>query len=1046
MDELTRGLYENLLTEGLARRLRTLETGGEAASLHGALAAHREELRAGDAADRVAWHLARVVRRVLDDVGESTRVETGIALARQLVAVVGEIVESSDVADDAPTPDKLVLRALRGRLPDGRPETIAEPLVPLLDTALLTNARGEPSTLKQMQSEIASAVRIDVLMAFIRQSGIWPLLDELRRRRASGATVRVLTTTFTGTTEARALDSLSEAGAEVRVSYDESSSRLHAKAWLFHRPGGFSTAYVGSSNLTHTGVVSGLEWNVRVSAARNPDVFAKMAGTFESYWEGGDFVRYEAEDFARRCARTPGDPRRPALALSPVEVRAEPFQERLLEEIALARALGRHANLLVSATGTGKTVMAALDYARLRRTLDRDRLLFVAHRKEILEQSLATFRHALRDLSFGELWVAGACPSRFEHVFASIQSLTTNGLEALAPDHFDVVIVDEFHHAAARSYERLLGHVRARELLGLTATPERADGLPVLDWFGGRIAAELRLWDAIEQQRLVPFVYYGLADDVDLREVPWRRGRGYDVSALTKVLTADSAYARRVLHVLNERVGDHRDLRVLGFCVSVDHARFMARVFSESGVAARAVWGDSPPLEREEALRDLRRGTLDVLFSVDLFNEGVDLPDVDTLLFLRPTDSPTLFLQQLGRGLRRAPGKSHCTVLDFVGLHRREFRFDRPLRALLGGTRSEIEGQVKEGFPFLPAGCYVQLDPVARDRVLAGIRAAVPSRWDRKAEELRRFADASGGEARLGPFLESAGFELEDLYSSQRGACCWSDLREKAGLRTAPSGPMEDPLRRALGRLLHVDDRARIEAWRMLATARTPFDLDALDEHARRLIRLFVVSVWPKDAEHETSLDEGFARLRDHPQIMAELAELLDVLVARIDHLHAPLDGRPEVPLLVHARYTRREILAGFGVGEGVRVDSWQTGVRYVPAARADLLAFTLDKSSGHFSPTTRYRDYAISPSLVHWESQNSAHPGSDAGRRYIEHAKRGTGVYLFARENTRTRAFWCLGAARYVRHESERPMTITWELEHPLPGDLFAAFAAAVA
>jgi len=974
------------------------------------------------------------------------RVETGIALARQLVAAVDEIIESSDIREDAPLEAGLVLRALRGRLPDGRPETIAEPLVPLLDTALLTNARGEPSALKQMQSEIASAARIEVLMAFIRQSGIWPLLDELRRRRASGATVRVLTTTFTGTTEARALDSLTEAGADVRVSYDESSSRLHAKAWLFHRPGGFSTAYVGSSNLTRTGVVSGLEWNVRVSAARNPDVFAKMAGSFESYWEGGDFVPYEAEDFARRLARTPGETRRPALALSPVEVRAEPFQERLLEEIALARARGRHANLLVSATGTGKTVMAALDYARLRRTLDRDRLLFVAHRKEILEQSLATFRQALRDLSFGELWVAGARPIRFEHVFASIQSLNANGLEALARDHFDVVIVDEFHHAAAPSYELLLGHVRPRELLGLTATPERADGLPVLDWFGGRIAAELRLWDAIEQQRLVPFVYYGLADDVDLREVPWRRGRGYDVPALTKVLTADAAYARRVLHVLDERVGDHRDLRILGFCVSVDHAHFMARVFSDSGVAARAVWGDSLLSEREEALRDLARGRLNVLFSVDIFNEGVDLPDVNTLLFLRPTDSPTLFLQQLGRGLRRAPNKSHCTVLDFVGQHRREFRFDRPLRALLGGTRIELERQVKEGFPFLPAGCHMQLDPVARDRVLAGIRAAVPSRWDQKAEELRCFADASGGDARLGPFLESAGFELEDLYSTARGACCWSDLREKAGLRTAPSGSMEDSLRRALGRLLHVDDLDRIETWRALAAARTVPELEKLDERARRLIRLLVVSFWPKDAEREASLDEGLARILAHPQVMTELEELLGVLETRIDHLHAPLECRSELPLVVHARYTRREILAGFGVGSGARVDSWQTGVRYVPAARADLLAFTLDKSSGQFSPTTRYRDYAISPSLVHWESQNSAHPDSEAGRRYIEHASRGTGIFLFARESTRTRAFWFLGAARYVRHESGRPMAITWKLEHPLPGDLFAAFAAAVA
>ncbi len=291
---------------------------------------------------------------------------------------------------------------------------------------------------------------------------------------------------------------------------------MHAKAWLFHRPGGMSTAYIGSSNLTHQAQRTGLEWNVRVSAARNPSVVEKMAAVFDSYWEGGDFQPFNAEEFA---ANTESQSSTTGTLLAPIEIRLYPFQERLLEQVAVAREQGRHANLLVAATGTGKTVMAAVDYAKLEKTLKRARLLFVAHSKEILEQSLVTFRHAVRDGDFGELWVGGEKPNHWDHVFASIQSLNASGLEHLDPGHFDVVIVDEFHHGAAKTYEGFLGFIKPKELLALTATPERADGLDILRWFDGRIAAELRLWDAIDQGRLVPFDYYGVHDNSDLTGV-----------------------------------------------------------------------------------------------------------------------------------------------------------------------------------------------------------------------------------------------------------------------------------------------------------------------------------------------------------------------------------------------------------------------------------------------------------------------------------------------------------------------------------------------
>nr|WP_293272768.1 DUF3427 domain-containing protein [Nannocystis sp.] len=562
----------------------------------------------------------------------------------------------------------------------------------------------------------------------------------------------------------------------------------------------------------------------------------------------------------------------------------------------------------------------------------------------------------------------------------------------------------------------------------------------MLGWFDGRIAAELRLWDAIDQHRLAPFTYYGIHDGLDLREIPWRRGRGYDVAGLSNLVTANDVWARQVIAQLLARIDDPATMRALGFCVGVEHARYMARVFNEAGIAATAVWGDSPDDERRDALRALAERRINVVFSVDLFNEGIDVPAVDTLLLLRPTDSPTLFLQQLGRGLRRSHGKEACTVLDFVGRHRAEFRLDRRFQALLGGTRRELIQQVERGFPFLPAGCHMELDRIAADIVLTHLRQALPSRRPAKLEALRRLAQS--GRVTMRAFLEESGLELADIYRDDG----WSALCEAAGLAVRAAGPHEKDLRSACARLLHIDDPERIAAFRSFVELDAPPVLAVMDERSRRLLRMLVAAVTERALGKTTTLAQACTLLWQHPQVLAELRELLGELAGRVDHLHHRLVTHPDVPLQVHGRYTRIEILAAFGIGTAAKVHAWQTGVYQAREARADLLAFTLDKSSGNFSPTTRYRDYAISRELIHWESQSMTRATSDTGRRYQTHVAGGTSIMLFARLRSDDRAFWFLGPATYVKHESEMPMAVTWRLHHPLPGDLFASFAAAVA
>lgn len=1037
--EFISGSYEAIVTNRIRAALQGLD---------GAWSFQLGKLESAEAADRLALHLSRVIEKVLTAIPAEDRVAAGTKLVGELILqalqdkyefLKGEIPEASGQ----------LLMQLSKRRPDGSVGLIRPPEVSLLDTALMTNAPGEPRLGVQLISEIPSADSIDLIMAFICRSGIAPMREALAEHLASGKCLRVLTTTYTGATEPDALEDLKKMGAQIRISYDTSATRLHAKAWIFHRLTGFSTGYIGSSNLTHSAQLQGLEWNLRVSAARNNDVLKRMASLFESCWNSEEFIDFEPEVFREELARQGAkNAYKPISVLPAIELRLESFQERLLELIALERSRGHHRNLLVSATGTGKTVMAAVDYARLRQTLGRGRLLFVAHRKEILAQSRATFQYALRDASFGELWVDGARPERYEHVFASVQSLSRMDLSLLNPEHFDVVIIDEFHHTAAPTYGSLMSHLQPKEMLGLTATPERTDGQSVTHWFDGRIAAELRLWDAIDKQRLVPFAYYGVADITDLRQIPWRRGRGYDTNVLSQILTADDAWARMVIEQLERKVDRIDEMRALGFCVSVSHAHFMAKIFNAHGIATVAVSAESSTQEREQALRKLATRELQCIFSVDLFNEGVDVPAVDTLLMLRPTDSPTLFLQQLGRGLRRYDGKVMCTVLDFVGQHRKEFRFDRRLRALLGGTRPQLIEQVEQGFPLLPSGCHMALEGVARARVLQSLKDAVPKGLVRMAETLHGMRK-EGEPIQLANFQDYSGLELEDIYANGR---CWTDLLEAAGEPVLARGPHEAELRKACSRALHIDDSRRLVTYIQWLASTEPPCIEKIRKEEGRWLRMLLTVLTSSIAEIKAlTTDQAAVAVWAHPQVRAELVELFGVLEERIQHVGFPLADRSDVPLQVHSRYSRTEIQAAFGdVGPGcqeheqVLTPPWREGVKFMHQEQSDVFLITLNKTEKRFSPSTRYRDFAVSRSLFHWESQSRTTAESPTGQRYQRHKALGTSVMVFVRRNVQDRAFYFLGPATYLKHKAEMPMEITWQMTHPIPADLFIAYSAA--
>lgn len=909
-----------------------------------------------------------------------------------------------------------------------RPET------PLSQSALFVNAPNEPTLGSELRRELATADHVDLLCAFLRWSGLRLVQDRLAELIRRGGRARVITTTYIGATEIRAIDALVDLGAEVRISFDTRRTRLHAKAWLFHRNTGAHTAYIGSSNLSRAALHEGLEWNVRLAEADAAPLLEKFRAAFESYWASSEFIPYDPDRDRTRLrdvlAAEHGEA--PAGEAIAFEVRPHPYQEQILEALRVERARGHWRNLVVAPTGTGKTLVAAFDYQRLRATLPSTRLLFVAHRDRILEQSRRVFRLVLGESAFGELYAGGERPARGDHVFATIQSLARIDLAALAPERFDVVVVDEFHHAEAATYERLLAHLRPRLLLGLTATPERHDGRDVRRWFDGRTASEMRLWDALEQGLLSPFQYFGVNDETDLSDVAWRR-TGYDVAALENLYTSNDARVRLVLREVQRRLVEPRRMRALGFCVSVAHAEFMARRFTEAGIAAAAVTGETPTDERTRAVDRLQRGDLQVLFTVDLFNEGVDIPQVDTVLFLRPTESATVFLQQLGRGLRLHREKPCLTALDFIGNARREFRFDRRFRALLGGSTRHAVQQIEAGFPYLPPGCAMHLDSVATARILENIRHGIGTgkRW--LTEELR----ALGPGTSLADFVRETDLELADLYVSRRS---FASLRSDA-FGTPPLDEAGRHLQSRLGALLHVNDEERLDTLRTFARAGAPPRVTLLEERQRRL--LFMMACALDVRTSWDSLDLALEALWQNATLRGELTELVDLLDDRrrdatLRWERAP--AAPPVPLHVHGQYRQEEVLAAFREVRNGLVPRLQSGVFYSEAENTDLLFITLRKTEATFSPSTMYRDYAMSPTRFHWESQNTAHPGSSAGKRYVDRAST---VLLFLREHQKQEnglaaPYLFAGPAHLIHCTGARPMQIVWDLEHALPATTY--------
>lgn len=1031
------GLYEQIINKGLETELSSTDKLSDTAPIDSA-----------EASRVLAKYIAEVVEKGLDNVADNGGdVNSQVALANRIISTIINETKENELDEMTVAERAEQLLALFDKknsiLAIDEKAAIIRPETSIAQSSLFTGAIHEPQMFTELKKEIISCNRIDMLVSFIKWSGLRLIMDELAAFTQNGGELRIITTSYMGATDVKAIEELRKLpNTKIKVSYDTRRTRLHAKTYVFYRDTGFTTAYVGSSNLSNAAISSGLEWNVKVTRKDLPETIDKIAATFESYWNSNEF-EYYSEEQKERLARALKAEKyfdNNSAEIYTMDIAPYSYQQEILDKLDAERKVrGYNRNLIVAATGTGKTVISALDYKRFcRQNNDKPcRLLFVAHREEILKQSMYTFRAVLKDANFGEMFVGNYKPESIDNLFMSIQTFNSQSFtDKTSPDFYDYIIVDEFHHAAAPTYQKLLSYYNPHILLGLTATPERMDGKSILPYFNNRIAAEIRLPEAIDRKLLCPFQYFGVTDSVDLDNLKWAAG-GYDKGELSRIYTLSGMIANRradlVISSLLKYVTDIDDVKGLGFCVTVEHAIFMSDYFNAHSIPSMYLTGHSPDEERKEAKNRLVKGEVHFIFVVDIYNEGVDIPEVNTVLFLRPTESLTVFLQQLGRGLRLSEDKECLTVLDFIGQANKKYNFEDKFAALLSNTTRGVTREIRDGFISLPKGCYIQLEKKAARYILDNIRSSYGNSAGLIAR-IATFEEDTDQQLTLENFLDHYRLDPRSIYkfSSFSRLCARADVTENF------EEPIENVMTKALSRFACVDSRRWIAFMLRILTNTGYPDFAKLTDIEMRMFQMFYITMWGKAIEDWTAdeVSENIHALLNSPTMLSELIALLRYNYNRIDFIDEPVDLGFDCPLDLHCSYTREQLLVAM---DFMKPSIVREGVKWLPDKNIDVFFITLNKSDKDYSPTTMYQDYSINETLFHWQSQSTTNAEGKVGQRYINHRKNGSKVLLFVREFKNdiygnTAPYTYLGTANYVSHNGSRPMNITWKLDEPIP------------
>lgn len=1004
-----------------------------------------------DAVHILSKYLQHLIEVAFIGTPEDQDVDKYIEFVNSVIRTLGKEFNVDDTDLDLVDAQKSILTAVIDRTnceyPDIEKHLRAiTPVTSLSRSALFFGGRGPADMESELNKEILCADEICWVVSFIKTSGLNLLWNSLKKFTSEGKCLRIITTTYTGATDYDAIARLATLpNTEIKISYDGTQDRLHAKSYIFIRNSGFHTAYIGSSNLSSYALKDGKEWNFKATQFELPQVIENVRNSFESYWCDDTFECFVPGVSDERLKKALGiDWETPLLDFSALDLmRAKDYQQEILEKLDVERNVhGHFRNLVVAATGTGKTVIAAFDFKRYREAHPDCHFLFIAHRQEILHQAMQTFRIVLDDPNFGSIWDGNNEPSNYQHVFASKDTLR-NRVDTLQlrADYYDYMVVDEVHHIVAPTYVKLMTCFKPQILLGLTATPERTNEQEdITVFFDGHISAEIRLPAALNAGLLAPFYYYGIPDNVNLSEVKWS-GHGYDIAELSRIYTQNDYRTGLILRKMQEYIGNNQlhKVRALCFCVDKNHAKFMNAKFTLAGLKTDVLTSDDDDRHRNIVKKRLQAGTINYLFVVDLFNEGVDIPEIDTILFLRPTESATVFLQQFGRGLRLHKEKDHLTVLDFVGHSRAEFSYKERFEALIGRHSQNIKDEIEGGFANAPFGCKIILEEKAKEEIIANIEGYLRSlNKGRIIKEIAAYYKLAKAAFSLKGFLTYSHVPFHKVY----GSMTWGELCQLAGVCKDVSVHAAQIKYAVKKKWLATDSFSYFKQLLRFADSGFKCDTTKFTELEQRYAVMLYYDLYDK-AGNYTSIAQMFNDLASDALFVHEFKEVVEYLK---DKCVAPEKEDNSVyknwnPLRLHGVYTKAQIQAALGLSTLARKSPSREGVERLKDIKLEAMYVDIIKKREEGSMTA-YKDYAQNREFFHWETQNRVSEGSREAEAYRNGENN---MLLFVRQQVEHPDFGCrmgftyLGQVTMNSIEGSKPMQIVWHLNTPMSEATYA-------
>lgn len=1004
-----------------------------------------------DAVHILSKYLQHLIEVAFIGTPEDQDVDKYIEFVNSVIRTLGKEFNVDDTDLDLVDAQKSILTAVIDRTnceyPDIEKHLRAiTPVTSLSRSALFFGGRGPADMESELNKEILCADEICWVVSFIKTSGLNLLWNSLKKFTSEGKCLRIITTTYTGATDYDAIARLATLpNTEIKISYDGTQDRLHAKSYIFIRNSGFHTAYIGSSNLSSYALKDGKEWNFKATQFELPQVIENVRNSFESYWCDDTFECFVPGVSDERLKKALGiDWETPLLDFSALDLmRAKDYQQEILEKLDVERNVhGHFRNLVVAATGTGKTVIAAFDFKRYREAHPDCHFLFIAHRQEILHQAMQTFRIVLDDPNFGSIWDGNNEPSNYQHVFASKDTLR-NRVDTLQlrADYYDYMVVDEVHHIVAPTYVKLMTCFKPQILLGLTATPERTNEQEdITVFFDGHISAEIRLPAALNAGLLAPFYYYGIPDNVNLSEVKWS-GHGYDIAELSRIYTQNDYRTGLILRKMQEYIGNNQlhKVRALCFCVDKNHAKFMNAKFTLAGLKTDVLTSDDDDRHRNIVKKRLQAGNINYLFVVDLFNEGVDIPEIDTILFLRPTESATVFLQQFGRGLRLHKDKDHLTVLDFVGHSRAEFSYKERFEALIGRHSQNIKDEIEGGFANAPFGCKIILEEKAKEEIIANIEGYLRSlNKGRIIKEIAAYYKLAKDAFSLKGFLTYSHVPFHKVY----GSMTWGELCQLAGVRKDVSVHAAQIKYAVKKKWLATDSFSYFKQLLRFADSGFKCDTTKFTELEQRYAVMLYYDLYDKAGSY-TSIAQMFNDLASDALFVQEFKEVVEYLK---DKCAAPEKEDNSVyknwnPLRLHGVYTKAQIQAALGLSTLARKSPSREGVERLKDIKLEAMYVDIIKKREEGSMTA-YKDYAQNREFFHWETQNRVSEGSREAEAYRNGENN---MLLFVRQQVEHPDFGCrmgftyLGQVTMNSIEGSKPMQIVWHLNTPMSEATYA-------